>query len=52
MDKIQEGVESLQRVVGVIGEMAATKEKSTQDNYKPRPLYKHFDDWYTIYYKK
>ena len=44
MDKIQEGVESLQRVVGVIGEMAATKEKSTQDNYKPRPLYKHFDD--------
>ena len=44
MDKIQEGVESLQRVVGVIGEMAATKEKLTQDNYKPRPLYKHFDD--------
>lgn len=44
MDKIQEGVESLQRVVGVIGEMAATKEKSAQDNYKPRPLYKHFDD--------
>lgn len=44
MDKIQEGVESLQRVVGVIGEMAATKENKAQDNYKPRPLYKHFDD--------
>ncbi|MEG0022267.1 MAG: spore coat protein YlbD [Bacilli bacterium] len=44
MDKVQEGVQSLQRVVGVIGEMAGAKEVAAKPTYKPRPLYKHFDD--------
>lgn len=43
MDKIEEGVNSLQRVLGVITEMAL-KNKTDTPKYKPRPLYKHFDD--------
>jgi hypothetical protein len=43
MDKIEEGVNSLQRVLGVISEMAI-KNTSESSKYKPRPLYKHFDD--------
>ena len=43
MDKIEEGINSLQRVLGVISEMAIKNTNETP-KYKPRPLYKHFDD--------
>ena len=33
LDSVQNGVNSLQRVLGVL-----------QEEYKPRPLYKHFED--------
>jgi hypothetical protein len=44
LDSVQEGIQSLQRVVGVIGDVSNKKTPSTDPEYKPRPLYKHFDD--------
>ena len=44
MDSIENGMNSLQRVVGLISELT-NKDKSVSDDvYKPRPLYKHFED--------
>jgi len=43
LDSVQEGIQSLQRVVGVIGDVS-TKKTPSDPEYKPRPLYKHFDD--------
>ena len=45
LDSVQEGVQSLQRVVGVMGDVSNKKNNNNMDpEYKPRPLYKHFDD--------
>lgn len=47
LDSIQEGINSLQRVVGVVGDLTnknTSKETPVKDEYKPRPLYKHFED--------
>lgn len=43
LDSLQEGIQSLQRVVGVIGDVS-TKKTPSDPEYKPRPLYKHFDN--------
>ena len=43
LDSLQEGIQSLQRVVGVIGDVS-TKKTPSDPEYKPRPLYKYFDD--------
>ena len=42
LDSVQEGVQSIQRVVEMLGELSLTNE--VKPEYKPRPLYKHFDD--------
>ena len=41
LDSVQEGVSNIQRVVEMLGDISLT---STKPEYKPRPLYKHFDD--------
>lgn len=43
LDSVQEGIESIQRVVGMVGDLTNKTPTSTTE-YKPRPLYKHFDD--------
>lgn len=43
LDSVQEGIESIQRVVGMVGDLT-NKNTNTKTEYKPRPLYKHFDD--------
>ena len=43
VDSIQNGVSSLQRVLGVVQDFT-NKESSTKEEYTPRPLYKHFED--------
>lgn len=43
LDEIQNGVNSIQRVLGVLGDLT-NKNTKTNNTYKPRPLYKHFDD--------
>lgn len=45
LDSIQNGMNSLQRVLALMTELA-TKDtvKTPKEEYKPRPLYKHFED--------
>lgn len=45
LDSLQEGIGSIQRVLGVFQDFSNNKSevKETKD-YKPRPLYKHFED--------
>ena len=42
LDSIQNGVSSLQRVVGLLQDMSSNKTPTSE--YKPRPIYKHFED--------
>ena len=44
-DSVQTGIGNLQRVIGMVQDLANkdTKEEKKEE-YKPRPLYKHFDD--------
>lgn len=44
LDSVQEGVANLQRVVGVFGDISNKSDTKETNTYKPRPLYKHFDD--------
>lgn len=44
LDSLQEGVGSLQRVLGVFQDLSTTDNNKTQNEYKPRPLYRHFED--------
>ena len=45
IDSFQENINSVKRVVSVLQELG-TKDtpSSTTSNYKPRPIYKHFED--------
>ena len=45
LDSLQEGVNSLQRVIGVVKDLG-NKDDTTvkKEEYKPRPIYKHFED--------
>lgn len=44
LDGIQNGVTSLQRVLSLLQDMSSNKQTPQTNNYKPRPIYKHFDD--------
>ena len=44
LDKMQESISSVQRVLGVLEDLGSNNEVNTKPEYKPRPLYKHFDD--------
>lgn len=43
IDKMQESIGSVQRVLGVLEDLGNNKTES-KTTYKPRPLYKHFED--------
>ena len=43
IDAFQNGINSLQRVVGLLQDFSI-KDDKPKDEYKPRPLYKHFED--------
>ena len=42
LDSIQNGVQSVQRVLSVLGDFGTKETK--KEEYKPRPIYKHFED--------
>lgn len=42
-DKMQEGINSVQRVISVLQDLG-NNNNSTKQEYKPRPIYKHFED--------
>lgn len=44
LDGIQNGVTSLQRVLSLLQDMSSNKSSTPTNTYKPRPIYKHFDD--------
>ena len=46
LDSLQEGIGSIQRVLGVFQDFSNNKSTTKDDKkeYKPRPLYKHFED--------
>lgn len=45
LDSVQESVNSVQRVISVIQDLnSKDNTKPKKEEYKPRPLYKHFED--------
>ena len=42
LESVREGVNSIQRVIGVLQDFNTNKTSS--EEYKPRPIYKHFED--------
>ena len=44
LDSVQNGVSSIQRVLSVIGDLTTKDKTEEKTQYKPRPLYKHFED--------
>ena len=38
------GIGNVQRVIGVVQDFSKKDTKTSTDTYKPRPLYKHFED--------
>lgn len=43
LSAVQNSVGSIQRVLGVLQDFG-TKEEPSKEPYKPRPIYKHFED--------
>ncbi len=43
LDSFQDGISSIQRVIGVLQDLG-NKDANIKPEYKPRPLYKHFED--------
>ena len=44
VNKVQEGISSLQKTLGLFGELFASKENHAKEGYNPRPLYRRFED--------
>ena len=45
LDGLQEGIGNVQRVLGVVQDFSKKDNKeASKQTYKPRPLYKHFED--------
>ena len=44
LDTIQNGVSNLQRVLGVVQDLGTKETNKESTEYKPRPIYKHFED--------
>ena len=42
LDSVQEGINSVQRVLGMFKDMGS--KDTVKEEYKPRPMYKHFED--------
>lgn len=44
INKLQDGVNSLSKAVSLFSDLFASKSSSPKDIYKPRAIYKRFDD--------
>ncbi len=44
VDKVQNGITSLQKAISLFGDLLIQKDTSTKNTYTPRPLYKSFED--------
>ena len=43
LDSVQSGVANIQKMLGMVQELTTKEDKPNQE-YKPRPIYKHFED--------
>lgn len=44
LDSLSDNINNIQRVVGVIQDLGTKDTSTTTSSYKPRPIYKHFED--------
>lgn len=44
MNKVQEGISSLQKTLGLFGDLFTNKNSNGGKEYNPRPLYRRFED--------
>lgn len=44
VDKVQNGITSLQKALGLVSDLFVKDSKTTTSSYKPRPLYRSFED--------
>lgn len=44
LDSLQEGISNVQRVLGIFQDFTKKDNNTTKEEYKPRPIYKHFED--------
>ena len=45
LDDVQSGIGNLQRVIGMVQDLTNKEDNQIKsEEYRPRPLYKHFDD--------
>jgi hypothetical protein len=45
LNSIQNGVNNIQRVIGVLQDLSSSnRSNDVKSEYKPRPLYRHFED--------
>lgn len=43
IENVQSGIENLQKLLGVVQGLSTSEDTKTEE-YKPRPMYKHFED--------
>ena len=44
VDKVQNSISSMQKALGLFGDLFVNKNNTNGNNYNPRPIYKRFDD--------
>ena len=44
VDKVQNSISSMQKTLGLFGDLFVNKNNTNSNNYNPRPIYKRFDD--------
>lgn len=44
LDSLQEGIGNVQRVLGIFQDFTKKDDNTVKEEYKPRPIYKHFED--------
>ena len=44
VDKVQDGITSLQKTLGLFGDLFVSNNTTSTSSYQPRPLYRKFED--------
>jgi len=44
MDKVRQGIEGVQKAIGLIQDLGIGNKNSAENMYRARPIYRHFDD--------
>jgi hypothetical protein len=44
LDSVQNSVNSFQRVIGLLQDLGNKDSQNQKEEYRPRPIYKHFED--------